>query len=238
RFARVDEGQHLAFADRLLDLGGAENDLPGLVGEGERAERSLREKALDHARKSLRNPDFCLQGAGEDVALFGLGNAVFRRRDPDAPAWEPLLEVRDDGPIGGKHEAQQFVLGAAYARQSAAAEAVRRVPIALLLRRLMPQGLCLRSSSSRVFAARRGGLVRGLAFGRGGFRGLLWRFERGLVDPARLDPRIEDQLLDLLPAQAEVGEDAVVMDGLLLLVLPLGPAGEVVGGTIRQVLDR
>src|SRR5581483_9238450 len=134
--------------------------------------------------------------------------------------------------------AQQFVLGAAYARQSAAAEAVRRVPIALLLRRLMPQGLCLRSSSSRVFAARRGGLVRGLAFGRGGFRGLLWRFERGLVDPARLDPRIEDQLLDLLPAQAEVGEDAVVMDGLLLLVLPLGPAGEVVGGTIRQVLDR
>src|SRR5579885_3637848 len=68
--ARMDEGQHLALANRLLDLGGTKNDLPGLVGEGEQAERGLHETSLDNACKALRNLDFCLQGTGEDLALF------------------------------------------------------------------------------------------------------------------------------------------------------------------------
>ena len=98
----MNEGKHLAFGDGLLDLGGAENDLPGLVGQGQRADRRVGEEPVNLSRKAFRNLDVFLQGPGEDVALFGLRDAVLSRRQPNAPPRQPLLEVRDDGSRRGR----------------------------------------------------------------------------------------------------------------------------------------
>src|SRR5690242_21933102 len=72
RLARMDEGKHLAFGDRLLDLGTAENNLSGLVGQSERAERRIGDQAVHVTCKTFRNLDFRLQSAGENIALCSL----------------------------------------------------------------------------------------------------------------------------------------------------------------------
>src|SRR5262245_8322082 len=92
-------------------------------------------------------------------------------------------------------------------------------------------------ATSSVARAASGFLGRGLAIAGGALLTLGRRRRKiGFGDPSRLDAGREDHVLDLVLAETEFVENALVADGLF--VLALAPAGEVVGGAIGQVLDR
>src|SRR4051794_3396573 len=99
-----------------------------------------------------------------------------RGGEPHPAAWQLLLDVRDDHPIRGEHEADQLVLGPKRAGDRTTADGVRRLAILLLLslRRRLPQtpGLLALSSVACARArllGRRGALIGsgGLAVGLG-----------------------------------------------------------------------
>src|SRR6185295_15251243 len=80
-----------------------------------------------------------------------------------------------------------------------------------------------------------GSLRRLGRFGRG-FFGCGRRREVGLGDPAGLEAGLHDQRFAVLAAQFKAVEEARLVLGLA--ILPLGPAGQVVGRATREILDR
>ena len=61
RLTGMDQGQNAAFADRLLNSGGAENHLSGLVRQPKSAERCVGEQAVDPVGKPFRRFGFGLE---------------------------------------------------------------------------------------------------------------------------------------------------------------------------------
>ena len=129
RLTGMDERQNAALGDRLLDSGGAENHLSGLVGQRQerRALRSASSRSILSASPSGALAS-ALSARRKNLPFDGLRNAVMGGSHPHAAARQLLLEVRNDRSVGVQaRSASGRPWGGAGARQSAAAERLRRI---------------------------------------------------------------------------------------------------------------
>ena len=191
----------LALADRLLDLGGAEHRLSGLVGQRQSAERGFGEQAVDPVGKLLRNLGFGLSARAKTLRFTA--SATLSRAAVSHTPRPGSFSLRSGTtvPSGPSTKRISSSLGRRGARERTAAERLRpSSSILLSFRRLLPQDLCLLARLMTRRAVTTAHRPRRHASAAASSATSLRRGSSvGLLDPARLDPRIEDHLLDLGP---------------------------------------
>ena len=180
----------------------ADRDPPGLVGDASASSAARSSSRSTVAPRSAAARTSRLKLRAKTLRLTASSTAARRRRDPDAAAGQPALEVRDHRAVRRDDEPDQLVDRLDLARERAQPLRAAR---------------CLRAARGRCRACRRApASVRivsvahcaGGAASSAGASSAARRREIGFGDPAGLEARLHDHRLALLARQLEAVEEA------------------------------